>query len=242
LSIKIGEKNLKEKNKQFIKIVKNGPFLVYGGIPLIKLIITTDTIGYPYEWVEKMKYPQQEEYALCRCGQSENKPFCDGKHEETGFQGIETAGRVSYLDNAKEINGTELILTDNQTLCNHAGFCARAGGIGNLVIESDDPEAKKTAIQIAGNCNSGRFVVWDKETKQPIEPDFELSIAVTEEPEKGVSGPLWVRGKIPLVSAEGITYEVRNRVTLCRCGQSFNKPYCDGTHIEIGFNDGDESI
>jgi CDGSH-type Zn-finger protein len=233
---------LTDKNKQLIKIVKNGPFLVYGGIPLVKLIISADNLGYPYEWLEKGKYPQQEEYALCRCGKSENKPFCDGKHEKIGFKGVETASRKSYLENAKEIPGSDLILTDNPALCNHAGFCTRAGGIGNLVRQSDDDEAKKTAIQIAGNCNSGRFVVWDKKTGEPIEPDFEPSIAITEEPDRGVSGPLWVRGKIPLKSADGTIYEVRNRFTLCRCGKSENKPFCDGTHIEIGFDDGDESI
>jgi CDGSH-type Zn-finger protein len=110
------------------------------------------------------------------------------------------------------------------------------------VLQSDNPEDKKTAIQIASNCNSGRFVVWDKKTKTSIEPDFEPSIAVTEEPEKGVSGPLWVRGGIKIVSSDGDIYEVRNRVTLCRCGKSTNKPYCDGTHIMTSFNDGDESI
>jgi len=233
---------LTEKTKKIIKIVKNGPFLVYGGIPLIKLIISEDDSRYPYEWLEKQAYPQKEEYALCRCGQSETKPFCDGNHEKSDFKGIETARRESYLDNAKEINGPDLILTDNHDLCNHAGFCDRAGGISNLVLHSDDSQARKTAIEIAGNCNSGRLVVWDKETRKPIEPDFQPSIAVTEEPEKGVSGPLWVRGAIPIESADGYTYEARSRVTLCRCGKSSNKPFCDGTHIMTGFNDGDESI
>ncbi len=231
-----------ENNKKFIKIVQNGPFLVYGGIPLVKLIISTDGSVYPYEWLEKQVYPQLEEYALCRCGQSENKPFCDGNHEKSDFKGIETASRESYLIGASEINGPDLILTDNRDLCNHAGFCDRSGGISNLVLHSNDSQSKKTAIQIAGNCNSGRLVVWDKETKKPIEPDFEPSIAVTEEPDKEVSGPLWVRGAIPIESADGDTYELRNRVTLCRCGKSYNKPFCDGTHIMTGFNDGDESI
>ncbi len=231
-----------EKNNKLIKVVENGPFLVYGGIPLVKLVISTDDLGYPYEWDEKENYPLQDEYALCRCGQSENKPFCDGKHEKINFKGMETASRESYLDNAKKINGQNLILTDNQDLCNHAGFCTRAGGIGNLVRQSGDPEAKKTAIQIAGNCNSGRFVVWDKESKKAIEPNFEPSIAATEEPEKGVSGPLWVRGGLPIESVDGHIYEVRNRLTLCRCGKSSNKPFCDGTHIITGFNDGDEYI
>lgn len=234
--MKSGEINL-TNNEKHIKIAKNGPFLVSGDIPLVKLAIKTDKEGYPCEWIEKEKYSLQEEYALCRCGHSKNKPYCDGTHEKIGFEGNETASHELYIKNAKELKGPDLLLTDNYGLCNHAGFCTRAGGIGYLVRQSDDPQMKKTAIKIAGNCNSGRFVVWDKETGTPIEPDFEPSIAVTEEPEKGVSGPLWVRGGITIESEDGTAYEVRNRVTLCRCGKSSNKPFCDGTHIMTDFDD-----
>ena len=53
---------------------------------------------------------------------------------------------------------------------------------------------------------------------------------------------VWLKGGIALESADGKKYETRNRVTLCRCGQSGNKPFCDGTHIDCGFDDGDESL
>ena len=49
--------------------------------------------------------------------------------------------------------------------------------------------------------------------------------------------PLWVRGGVQIVSADGGVYEVRSRVTLCRCGASSNKPFCDGSHASIGFDD-----
>jgi CDGSH-type Zn-finger protein len=52
-----------------------------------------------------------------------------------------------------------------------------------------------------------------------------------------VSGPIWVRGGLPVTGADGREYEVRNRMTLCRCGASTNKPFCDGSHVSIGFND-----
>jgi len=44
-----------------------------------------------------------------------------------------------------------------------------------------------------------------------------------------------VRGGVRVVAADGEDYEVRNRQTLCRCGQSQNKPFCDGSHKEFGF-------
>jgi len=231
--------NMEDKR---IKISENGPYLVSGGIPLVKLKVITDDLEYPYKWVEESKYPEQESYALCRCGQSKNKPFCDKTHLKVGFDGTEVATTDSYMERAKTLEGPDLILTDNYDLCSHTAFCTRAGGIGSLVMRSDDPEAKKTAIEEAANCDSGRLVVWDKETNEPIEGELELSIVVAEEPDKNVSGALWVRGGIPINSLDGIVYEVRNRVTLCRCGNSFNKPFCDGTHIMMGFSDGDESI
>ena len=70
--------------------------------------------------------------------------------------------------------------------------------------------------------------VWDKATGLPIEPELEPSLGLIEDTEKKVSGPIWVRGGIPVVSAEGTTYEIRNRLTLCRCGRSANKSFCDG--------------
>ncbi len=64
-----------------------------------------------------------------------------------------------------------------------------------------------------------------------VEPSLEKSIAVINDP--GVVDdvpPLWVRGGIPIYSADGKLYEIRNRVTLCRCGKSTNKPFCDSSH------------
>ena len=59
-----------------------------------------------------------------------------------------------------------------------------------------------------------------------------------EDPALGVSGPLLVRGGIRVQSASGESYEIRNRQTLCRCGASSNKPFCDGSHASMKFHDG----
>jgi len=225
-----------------IQISENGPYIVWGQLPLVKLIVRTDAIGYPLDYVKSEEFPVDEPYALCRCGQSKNKPFCDGAHVTAQFDGTEVADRRPYRARAKEIDGPDLILTDVPDLCNHAGFCLRANGIGKLTRSSDDPEAKRTAIEEAGNCTSGRLAVWQKKHEQQLEPEFEPSIAVVEEPHKGCSGPLWVRGNVPIVSPDNQTYEVRNRVALCRCGASSNKPLCDGSHMLIKFTDGDSSL
>ena len=87
-------------------------------------------------------------------------------------------------------------------------------------------------------CPSGRLVTWGRETRLPNEEDYEPSIGVVQDPAQKVSGPLAVRGGIQVVSSDDFAYEPRNRQTLCRCGRSENKPFCDGTHAAIKFDDG----
>ena len=218
------------KNAAKIKVSKNGPYIVSGKIPMQKQLIIADSEGTATEWQPGTAYEPKEQCALCRCGQSKNKPFCDGTHVKVGFDGTETAGEEAYLDNPKEIDGAALKLMDVEDLCASARFCHRAGGIWNLVPESADPEKKKIAIEETCDCPSGRLVVLDKQTGKVLEPTFEKSIGLIEDPAMGVRGPIWVRGGVPVESAEGKTYRVRNRVTLCRCGKSKNKPFCDSSH------------
>jgi CDGSH-type Zn-finger protein len=217
--------------KPKIKVTKDGPYLVTGGIPLLRMIVETDSYGDPCIWREVQRYPQQESYALCRCGKSLNKPYCDGAHIKQQFNGTETVSRELYLENVKEFLGPELKLTDKRELCIGAAFCARGAGIRNLTVYSDRPGFKEMAIEEAANCPSGRFVIWDKQGN-PIEPFYEPSIVVAEH-EDGSPGPLWIRGQVEIESMDGTIYEKRNRVTLCRCGKSLNKPLCDGSHFNI---------
>ena len=212
-----------------IKVSKNGPYLISGGIPILKQIITTDSEGTPIEWRAGTEYPSQK-CVLCRCGRSKNKPFCDGTHGKVGFDGTETASQEPYLNQPEEIDGPALKLSDVQELCASARFCHRAGGIWTLIPQSGNSEAKRIACEEACDCPSGRLNVQDKKTKKTVEPVFEKSIGLIEDPAMGVDGPIWVRGGIPVESAEGKNYRIRNRVTLCRCGKSLNKPFCDSSH------------
>jgi CDGSH-type Zn-finger protein len=233
---------LKPKKKQKVVITKNGPLLVCGNVPLDKVISVLDDDGEPLKWEKKESYPEKETYSLCRCGESKDKPYCDSSHVKVGFNGTETASRENYLDQSEVITGPEIDLTDFNELCSLARFCHREGGTWNLVEESDDQKSKEIAIQQACDCPGGRLVAWDKKSGKQIEPDFELSISITEDPGKKVSGPVWLKGNVPLESSDGFKYEIRNRIALCRCGESGNKPFCDGSHIPVKFSDGDETI
>jgi CDGSH-type Zn-finger protein len=219
-----------------VKILKDGPYLVAGALPLGTEIIGTNAEGDSIEWKAGAKYPAQAQYALCRCGQSANKPFCDGTHASVAFDGTETASRAPYLDEAKVVQGPTMSLTDHEDLCAFARFCDPKGRIWNLVQQTDDPEARRIFLQEARDCPAGRLVAWDNTTGEAIEPKLEPSVALVEDPAKNCSGPIWLRGGVQVVAADGFKYERRNRVTLCRCGASQNKPFCDGTHAAIGFN------
>jgi len=213
-----------------ITVVKNGPYLVSGSIPLFTAIISCDAQGIPATWILGKNLKTTENYLLCRCGQSKNKPFCDSTHLKVNFDGTETSDNEPFEKMAKEIDGPELTLKDAEILCASARFCHRGGDIWDAIPQSNDPNVKKNAIENACDCPSGRLLVLDKKTRVTIEPVLAKSIGIIEDPSKGVSGPFWVRGGIPIYSADGKLYEVRNRVTLCRCGKSTNKPFCDSSH------------
>ena len=220
-----------------ITVTTNGPYRVAGSVPLAKQTIVSDDEGFSIEWRQGQSFETTEEYSLCRCGWSETKPFCDDACVRLGFDGTETASREPYLQQAYEEEGPIVTLTDAEALCSFARFCDYGGMIWNLV-EQDDQEAADLSVRESTRCPSGRLVTWDRTTGRAFESEFEPSIGLVEDPTMGVSGPLWVRGGIQVIAADGFRYEVRNRQTLCRCGQSQNKPFCDGSHASIGFDDG----
>jgi CDGSH-type Zn-finger protein len=221
-----------------VQVTKNGPYLVSGGLPLSTEVIGTNGEGDSIAWKSGRKFPEKATYALCRCGHSAQKPYCDGTHAKIGFDGGEVASRAPYLEQASTIDGPTMALTDAESLCAFARFCDPKGRVWNLVTQTDDAAARKVFVQEACDCPSGRLVAWDKATGKPVEPKLEPSAALVEDPEKKCSGPVWLRGGIQVVAADGFKYEVRNRVTLCRCGASQNKPFCDGQHAAIGFKSG----
>jgi CDGSH-type Zn-finger protein len=226
-----------ELSKMKVVVSRNGPFIVSGNVPLAIWSIIPGRDGIPWEWKEGRSFETEEEYSLCRCGGSKEKPFCDDTHLKIKFKGKETASRLSFADQAKDFYGPTLTLSDAEELCALARFCEAEGGIWKLT-NTDGPKARDLVIREANCCPAGRLVVQDRKTGKEIEEALPPSIGVVEDPGLGISGPLWVRGGIRIESEDGKPYEVRNRVTLCRCGASMNKPLCDRAHVDLDFRDG----
>ncbi len=220
-----------------IKVTRNGPYLLSGSIPLNRMSIVSPSANGHLAWTTDLQFPPDETYALCRCGKSGLKPFCDGSHVSACFDGTETAVLEIRDDPDEVLEGPTLILHDHEELCSASNFCHRMGNVWNAVEKSDEEPYREIAVYEASCCPSGRLVLEDRVSRISCETAVEPSASLVEDRSENVSGPVWVKGNIPIESADGRTYQVRCRVTLCRCGSSENKPFCDGTHMDVGFKE-----
>ena len=128
--------------------------------------------------------------------------------------------------------GEGVAITDDRSLCSDAGYCGdRFENVWAKIGRSADPEVRERIRTMTRLCPSGRIRTHLPDA-EPDEPTFEPSVGVIKD------GPLWLRGGVQVVGADREPYEIRNRQVLCRCGNSANKPFCDGSHKQVGFRDG----
>ena len=216
-------------NAASITAAPNGPLLVNGGVPLYRRRSVNSEHGEPLAWETTERLESRERYALCRCGQSSNKPYCDGTHARVGFAADDSASGT-YDDRSKVLGGTGLTVRDDRSICVHAGFCgSRVTNVWKQVPETGESTVRAQVISMVEKCPSGALTY--RFDGDDVEPLFAQAIAVTDD------GPLWVTGGIAVNASTGEQLEIRNRVTLCRCGASANKPLCDGSHKAAGFTD-----
>ena len=229
-----------EKSKKIV-VQKNGPYLVYGDVPLVRKEQIVSEYGEPIAWKKGEVIETSGPYELCRCGHSSNKPFCDNTHEKIGFDGTESADtRVTAVRRVVLAGGTHIIVKRDFSLCMEAGFCGnRFANIPKMVADTDDTRVRSQVIAMIDRCPSGSYTYSIEEGEADIEPDLPQQIAVaTEMTDDGpIIGPLWVTGNIPIERSDGQPFETRNRVTLCRCGLSKTKPLCDGAHRALGIKE-----
>lgn len=213
-----------------IEIIEQGNYRVLGRLPIHPGRIVRSEDGSSIDWELDEPHPIRRTVTLCRCGRSGTKPFCDSTHETISWDGTETADRGPTRDRRQAVPGDGVTLTDDVSLCTSAAFCHdRVTDVWRLTHHrSGEPDVRDRIKGIVARCPSGRLVLEANDGTE-IEPEYEPSIVVQE------GGPYWVRGRVTIVAGDGRTWEVRNRVALCRCGESENKPFCDSTHLAIGF-------
>ncbi|MDA3912206.1 MAG: CDGSH iron-sulfur domain-containing protein, partial [Bacteroidales bacterium] len=192
--------------KPVIKTSKNGPLVVKN------LKELTEANGNIFSLEKKTT-------ALCRCGGSKHKPFCNGTH-----------GKVNWTDEKKEGRqprkvdsyvGKKITIHDDRGICSHAGFCT--DGLPKVFRMRTEPwinadeETVEKIIETIKKCPSGALsysidgVLHNKFSEQP-------QVSITED------GPYYVKGTIELHDED--KPESNEHFALCRCGKSKNKPFC----------------
>jgi CDGSH-type Zn-finger protein len=217
-----------------IVVRKDGPYLVSGHVPLVRKVTVVSEYGEPLTWRKGEPFETGGTYAVCRCGQSRERPFCDGTHRAIQFDGTETASTGVTADRQRVYpGGTHIVVKYDSSLCARAGFCAnRVTTVKRMVPATADTEVRSQVIAMIERCPSGALTYALEEGQPDNEPDLPEQVAVVTEitSEGPIDGPLWVTGSVPIERADGLPFETRNRVTLCGCGRSKSKPLCDGTH------------
>ncbi len=221
-----------------ITVCENGPYIVSSNLPIKRRTRVLSEHGEPMTWQTTEHLEPAGEpgagVALCRCGGSSNKPYCDGSHQTNGFDGTETAATTTYSARARTFEGTGVVVRDDRSICEHAGFCGNRATTVWKMLKGDDTAdsiARAQLMAMIERCPSGALTYRMTPDGQDVEPDIATGIAVTDD------GPLFVTGSVRIERADGEELEPRPRVTLCRCGASGNKPLCDGSHAKIGFQD-----
>lgn len=216
-----------------IRVVEKGPYIVEGNVPLYEKAI--EPKGGGYVWRDIREIPHGEVYALCRCGRSRNPPFCDGASHKR-FKGRGRADPRPYDERCKVTEGPGLTLKDDER-CSLSRFCHRkAGRPWGLLPGSDDPVLAEEIVRACVDCPSGRLTAIAKDGTV-LDEECEPEIWIIQDPEKRVSGGIYVRGRIPITGPGGEEFEPRNRAVLCRCGRSGDMPFCDGAHISSMYRD-----
>jgi len=170
--------------------------------------------------------------ALCRCGGSASKPFCDGTHQKNGFSDAKLADRTA--DKRESYPAERITIHDNRSICAHAGYCS--DGLGTVFKYKAEPwidpdgGAVEAIVETIRKCPSGAL----RYTLDGVEGgDQQRAPAITATKD----GPYAVVGGVQLPGQSRAQGASTEHYTLCRCGASKNKPFCDGTHWSIGFKD-----
>ena len=195
-----------------IRLRENGP-LVVTGCRMLKGLR------------DGKQYESEGTVALCRCGGSKNKPFCDGTHKTLGFSDAKESDRVP--DKRENYVGARITIHDNRGICAHSARCTDTlTSVFRMRqepwIDPDGANVDEIVATIA-QCPSGALN-YSIDGFEHRDRESEPTILVAP------NGPYAVKGgaEMPGVErGEGASHE---HFDLCRCGHSKNKPFCSGAH------------
>ena len=182
------------------------------------------------QWSDGVAVPTRQPLVLCRCGASKNKPFCDNSHKSNGFTSAVSPDRTP--DGVTEYHGAQITVLFNHLVCSASEKCSKqlpeVFRPGEKPWIAPDNAGTQRIIEAVRQCPSGalRYAVAGR---VGLHPQRAPAIRIARD------GPYEVEGDVGLSAVAWCEGASQDRFALCRCGQSKNKPFCDGRHHATGF-------
>lgn len=155
---------------------------------------------------------------LCRCGRSKNPPFCDSSHKRVGFVAEPPEAERRAL---RVWEGKTIRTYFNTNTCMHAFLCKPLKELREREL-TGDAEAAAEIARVVRSCPSGALSYESTSVAEP--PSVaQADVEIMQGGEIRVQSSFEINAELP----EG---QAKDRATLCRCGLSKNKPWCDGGH------------
>jgi len=140
----------------------------------------------------------------------------------------------------KEYAGDGIVVSWEPSLCVHVGECLRGAPQSFdtrrrpwITLEGVDADEIARVVQ---RCPSGALTFRRTDGGPEEAPADPSSVRAVR------NGPYYVRGQIEVVTEDGAVLHTATRASFCRCGGSRNKPFCDNSHIMLGFRDPDPDV
>jgi CDGSH-type Zn-finger protein/ferredoxin len=174
--------------------------------------------------------PVAETNFLCRCGASQNKPFCDGAHVEAGY----TDHNQCQNDSLQNYEAPGITVHFNRSICSGAAECVRnlpsvfKSSSEDWIHPGEAPVAD--VIETIRKCPSGALT-FTVEGKTEVKQEKDVSVRIVK------NGPYEIKGPVVFEAPKWSRNASKTNFALCRCGKSGNIPFCDYSHGEQGWND-----
>jgi len=167
---------------------------------------------------------------LCRCGASQNKPYCDGAHGAAGYSDDNRCDN----DQLQDYEAPGITVHFNRSICSGAAQCVRnlPAVFRNASEDWIHPGEASVSevIDTVRKCPSGALT-FSVEGKTELNQAPDVSVRIVK------NGPYEIKGPVEFDAPKWSVNASKSTFALCRCGKSANNPFCDYSHGEQGWDD-----
>ncbi|MEM7179684.1 MAG: CDGSH iron-sulfur domain-containing protein [Spirochaetota bacterium] len=158
---------------------------------------------------------------LCRCGESKNAPYCDGNHSKAGFKDTNPKKTQQEI---KVWQGEKIKTYFNPNACMHVFYCKPMKELRAREGSDTSTATAEEIMKVVDSCPSGALTYELKQKISTTPNTYEYPIEIIE------GGEIRIKEEFFLTNFSLQERQPSDKATLCRCGLSKNKPYCDASH------------